>query len=406
MYFFTHTFSNGLKIIHLPSESDVAHCGLIINAGSRDEKDGEQGIAHFIEHLIFKGTKKRKAFHVLSRMDDIGGEINAYTSKEETCIHTSFIKEEYQRALELLSDIITNSTFPLQEMDKERNVIIDEINSYLDNPAEAIYDDFEELVFKNQPLGNNILGNPANLRKFTKDDIEEFIAKNYIPNHMVIGSVGKIKFSKLIHFVEKYFGGLRTAYNESSRVRFLGYTPAQHTANKNTNQVHCMIGNITYDMYHPENYTMALLDNLIGGPGLNNRLNMLLREKLGYVYHVESNYSAFTDVGLFSVYFGTEPKKLDKTLQQVMKEFKNLREKKLGAIQLSKAKKQLYGQIAINAENKSALMLSASKNYLMKNQIDSLQDIYRKIEQISANDILATANKVLEPDNLSLLIYK
>lgn len=406
MNYNTHILSNGLKVIHIPSESGVAHCGLLINAGSRDEKDEEQGIAHFIEHLIFKGTRKRKAFHILSRMDDVGGEINAYTSKEETCIHTSFIKEEYARALELLSDIVSNSVFPVNEMDKERNVIIDEINSYLDNPAEAIYDDFEELIFKNQPLGKNILGTPSNLKKFTKADIENFISKNYTPDQMIVGFAGNINFTKLIRLVEKYFGAFKANHSERTRIPFKGYTPLNHIIKKNTNQAHCMIGTIAHDMYSPETYTMALLDNLMGGPGFNNRLNMLLREKLGYVYHVESNYTAYSDVGLFSVYFATEHQKMEKTIDYVMKEFKNLREKKLGTIQLSKAKKQLYGQIAITAENKSALMLSASKSFLMKNKVESLKNIHDKIESITAENILETANKVLYPENLSQLIYK
>jgi predicted Zn-dependent peptidase len=405
MKYFTHILSNGLKLIHLPVESEVAHCGLIINAGSRDETDDEQGIAHFIEHLMFKGTKKRKAFHILSRMDDVGGEINAYTSKEETCIHTSFIRKEYERSLELIADITFNSIFPGNEINKERNVILDEINSYLDNPSESIYDDFEELIFKNQPLGKNILGIPEKINQFTRADIEKFILRNYHPSEMVVGSVGKIEFEKLIKLTERYFGNVPSSNFVKSRVPFDHYTPSKVTLNKNTNQAHCMIGNVTYGMHHPKSYTMALLDNLIGGPGLNTRLNMQLREKLGYVYHVESNYTAFSDIGLFSVYFGSEKSKMEKSINHILKEFKNLREKRLGTIQLSRSKKQLYGQIAINSENHSALMLSISKSYLMKNKVDSLEEIYHKINQITADDILETANEVLKPEELSTLIY-
>ena len=405
MKYFTHILSNGLKLIHYPVNSEVAHCGLIINAGSRDEEENEQGIAHFIEHMMFKGTKKRKAFHILSRMDDVGGEINAYTSKEETCIHTSFIRKEYERSLELISDITFNSIFPGNEINKERNVILDEINSYLDNPAESIYDDFEELIFKNQPLGKNILGKPSLLKKITKKDIENFIARNYNPSEMVIGSVGRIDFQKLINLTEKHFSHIEPNGIQKNRAPFTHYQPTHLTLNKNTNQAHCMMGNVTYSMHHPKTYTMALLDNLIGGPGLNTRLNMQLREKLGYVYHVESNYAAFSDVGLFSVYFGGEKEKLEKTTQHILKEFKLLREKKLGTIQLSRAKKQLYGQIAISAENNSSLMLSMSKSYLMKNCVDSLEEIHRKIERITADDLLETANLVLNNNQLSILTY-
>jgi predicted Zn-dependent peptidase len=405
MKYFTHKLTNGLKLIHLPVESEVAHCGLIINAGSRDEQEDEQGIAHFIEHLMFKGTKKRKAFHILSRMDDVGGEINAYTSKEETCIHTSFIRNEYERSLELIADITFNSIFPGHEINKEKNVILDEINSYLDNPSESIYDDFEELIFKNQPLGKNILGNPESLKRFTKEDIDNFIFRNYYPDEMVIGSVGKIDFQKLIRLTEKYFGRFLPNGNKKQRTPFENYSSNYLEINKGTTQAHCMIGNVSYGMHHSKTYAMALLDNLIGGPGLNTRLNMRLREKLGYVYHVESNYTAFSDVGLFSVYFGCEKNNLERTLKHIYKEFRSLRENKLGTIQLSKAKKQLYGQIAINAENNSNLMLSISKSYLMKNHVDSLSEIHQKIEEITAEDILETANEVLIPEQLSTLIY-
>ena len=206
MQYYTHQLSNGLRIIHAPNSSEVAHCGLIINAGSRDEQSHEQGIAHFVEHLIFKGTRKRRAFHILSRMDDVGGEINAYTSKEETCIHTSFLNKDYERSLELLSDITFNSVFPGQEMTREKDVIIDEINFYKDNPGEAIYDDFEELVFQDQPLGRNILGTPELLNRYNRRDIEHFVQRNYLPGEMVISSIGNIDFEKLVRLVEKHFG--------------------------------------------------------------------------------------------------------------------------------------------------------------------------------------------------------
>src|SRR6056297_1592237 len=306
MDYYTHRLSNGIRLIHTPTSSEVAHCGLIINAGSRDEQAHEQGIAHFVEHLIFKGTRKRKAYHILSRMDDVGGEINAYTSKEETCIHTSFLHKDYERSLELLSDITFNSIFPGKEMAREKDVIIDEINSYKDNPAESIYDDFEELVFEGQPLGRNILGTPELLKKFNREDIEHFIRRNYLPGEMVITSIGNIPFPSLIRLAEKHFGQIPPVADSRHRVPFNGYLPKHKTFQRNTNQVHCIIGNVAYDIYDPRRITMTLLENLIAGPGLNSRLNMLLREKLGYVYHVESSYTPFSDVGLFTLYFGSE----------------------------------------------------------------------------------------------------
>lgn len=405
MEYHTHRLSNGMRIIHAPSHSEVAHCGLLINAGSRDEEPGEQGIAHFVEHLIFKGTRKRKAFHILSRMDDVGGEINAYTSKEETCVHTSFLKKDYERSLELLSDITFNSVFPGKEMSREKDVIIDEINSYKDNPAESIYDDYEELVFEGQPLGRNILGTPELLNKFDRGDIERFIQGNYLPEQMVITSIGDISFDRLIQLAEKHFGHIAPASPTRHRVPFNGYTPASRTLRKNTNQAHCIIGNVAHDFYHPRRIAMTLLENLIAGPGLNSRLNMLLREKLGYVYHVESSYSPFSDVGLFTLYLGVDKSRLDKTLEQVYREFDRLRNQPLGKIQLNKAKRQLFGQLAISSENPATRMIANGKSYLMRNRVDSLQDIREKIEAVTAEELMETARDVLKPDQLTTLTY-
>jgi len=384
----------------------VAHCGLFLNVGSRDELPHEKGIAHFVEHLIFKGTKKRKAFHILSRMDDAGGEINAYTSKEETCIHSSFLKNDYERSLELMSDILFQSVFPSKEIDKEKEVIIDEINSYKDTPSELIFDDFEELVFKNKPLGSNILGDPAMLKKFSKQDIEDFVRRNYHPEKMVISSIGNIPFDKLIHLVEKYFGEIPSGSSGSHREAINDYTPQQITEKKATNQSHTIIGNIAYGMHDSNRIPMALMENIIAGPGLNNRLNMSLREKMGYVYHVESNYTPFSDIGLFSVYFGTEHGKREKSIEHTLKEFEKLRNQKLGKIQFSKAKKQLFGQIAINAENRASLMLSVGKSFLFTGKADTLDEIHQKIEQITPKDILFVANEVLPPEKLSILTYE
>ena len=406
MKYSTYSLSNGLRIIHLPSDNQVAHCGLFLNVGSRDELPHEKGIAHFVEHLIFKGTKKRKAFHILSRMDDAGGEINAYTSKEETCIHSSFLKNDYERSLELMADIIFQSVFPSKEIDKEKEVIIDEINSYKDTPSELIFDDFEELVFKNKPLGSNILGDPALLKKFSKQDIEDFVRRNYHPEKMVISSIGNIPFDKLIYLVEKYFGETPGGSTGYSREPIREYVPQQIKVPKDTNQSHTIMGNITYGMHDPNRIPMALLENIIAGPGLNNRLNMSLREKLGYVYHVESNYTPFSDIGLFSVYFGTEPDKREKSIEHTLKEFEKLRKQKLGKIQFSKAKKQLFGQVAINTENKASLMLSIGKSFLFTGKADTLDEIYQKIEQITPKDILFVANEVLTPEQLSILTYE
>ena len=401
-----YTLENGIRIIHLHSESPVGHCGLIINAGSRDEEEHEHGMAHFIEHAIFKGTKKRKAYHILSRIDDVGGEINAYTSKEDTTIHTSFLKNDYERAIELMADITFNSIFPGKEISREKEVIIEEIKSYQDDPAELIFDDFEELIFKNQPLGKNILGNPKDLRRFTKADIESFIQKNYHTDEMVLCSVGNIPFAKLIRLANKYFGSIKSNPRVNQRVKFDNYTPEIKTIKKRTHQAHCIMGNIAYNTHDKKKIGMTLLDNILGGPGLNSRLNLLLREKYGYAYHVESNYTAYSDTGIFAVYFGTDKENLEKSIKLVKKEFARLRENKLGVMQLKKAKRQLFGQIAINAENNANLLLAIGKSYLLFNKVDQLDDIRRKIEAITVEDIQEIAHEVLNESKLSMLIYQ
>ncbi|HKL09569.1 MAG TPA: pitrilysin family protein, partial [Bacteroidales bacterium] len=387
-------------------ESPVGHCGLIINAGSRDEEEHEHGMAHFIEHAIFKGTKKRKAYHILSRIDDVGGEINAYTSKEDTTIHTSFLKNDYERAIELMADITFNSIFPGKEISREKEVIIEEIKSYQDDPAELIFDDFEELIFKNQPLGKNILGNPKDLRRFTKADIESFIQNNYHTNEMVLCSVGNIPFAKLIRLANKYFGSIKSNPRVNQRIKFDNYTPEIKTIKKRTHQAHCIMGNIAYNTHDKKKIGMTLLDNILGGPGLNSRLNLLLREKYGYAYHVESNYTAYSDTGIFAVYFGTDKENLEKSIKLVKKEFARLRENKLGVMQLKKAKRQLFGQIAINAENNANLLLAIGKSYLLFNKVDQLDDIRQKIEAITVEDIQEIANEVLNEKKLSMLIYQ
>lgn len=406
MEFSTCQLDNGIRIIHKQVNSEVAHCGLLINAGSRDEKEHEHGMAHFIEHALFKGTRKRKAFHILSRLEDVGGELNAYTTKEETCIHSSFLKNDYERSLELIHDITFNSIFPGKEINREKEVIIEEINSYNDDPAELIFDDFEEIVFKNQPLGKNILGTPQLLKKFSREDIESFIHNNYHTDEMVIASVGNIEFSKLIKLIKKHFNGILLNERNQAREKFENYIPDYKVISKNTHQSHCIIGNIAYSATDKRKYAMTLLDNIIGGPGMNSRISMLLREKLGYAYHIESNYTAYSDTGIFSLYFGTEKNNLQKSIKQVYKEFEKLRTLPLGDRQLKKAKRQLFGQTAIGAENNLNLMLSIGKSYLNFNRVHTLKEIHNQIESITAEDVRKVAEEILDPTKLSTLIYQ
>jgi len=401
-----HKLDNGIRLVHHRIPGMVAHCGIIINTGSRDETETEHGIAHFIEHMLFKGTKKRKPYHILSRLEDVGGEINAYTTKEETAVHASFLKEHYERAIELISDITFNSVFPEKEIEKEKDVVIEEINSYLDSPSELIFDDFEELIFANQPIGRNILGSPESVKSFTKKTISDFISNNYNTQQMVFCSVGNIPDDKILKLFKLNFSGIFTTRKEPRTNNTWLYKPSSLTKKMDTFQNHCIIGNLAYDLKDNRRMAMFLLNNILGGQGLNSRLNLSLREKNGLAYNVESSYSPYYDTGIFSIYFGTDSQYLNKSISIAMAELKKLRTSKLGTIQLSKAKTQIKGYLARGYENHESLMLSLGKSLLIFNKIDSIEDICKKIDAVTASNLLETANDIFEPSKLSTLIYK
>ena len=406
MEYQTYILSNGIKLIHKPVKSPVAHAGIIINTGSRDEHEEEHGIAHFIEHMIFKGTKKRKAFHVLSRLEDVGGELNAYTSKEETCIYASFMKKDYQRAFELLSDIVFNSSFPERELEKEKEVIIEEINSYLDQPGEQIFDDFEELIYKNAPIGRSILGTPEKLRKLSKNTLNRFIQQHYNTDQIIVCSVGNLSFPRLVKYFEKYFINVPTAYRTWQRKKAGYYHPEIKIIDKDTYQSHCIIGNRAYDLNDKRRTDLHLLNNILGGQGLNSRLNLSLREKNGYAYNIESNYSPYFDTGVLSIYFGTDRKNLEKSIKLTYKEFDKLKTKKLGQIQLVRAKRQLTGQLMRSSEINENLMLAIGKSFLVYGKVETPEEISWKIEAITASGLMEIANEILDTDQLSMLAYK
>ena len=405
MEYEAYQLDNGIRVVHQRVPGVIAHVGLIINAGSRDERDHVHGVAHFIEHMVFKGTRKRKAYHVISRLEDVGGEINAYTTKEETCVYTSFLKEDYSRALELLKDIFFNSIFPEKEILREKEVIIDEINSYLDSPGELIFDDFEEQIFAGQPIGRNILGTPQSLTKLSRQDILKFLRDKYHTDEIVICSVGDIPPGRLRKSVEKHFSGIHGNFSKQTRSQPGEYKPDHVTSHKDTYQAHCIIGNIGYDLQHEKRIGLHLLNNIIGGPGLNSRLNMSLRERNGYSYHTESHFSPYSDTGIMSVYFSSDKSKLERSLKVVLREFARLRNNKLGTMQLHRGKRQLLGQIAISSENNETLMLSMAKSYLVYNKIDSLDEIGKKIDRISSEEIIEIANEILDEQQLSSLTF-
>lgn len=402
----TGVLNNGIRIVHKKVLSDVAHCGLIINAGTRDESQGQHGIAHFIEHMLFKGTKKRKAYHILSRLEDIGGELDAFTTKEETCISASFMYQFYERTIELFNDIVFNSVFPEKEIQKEKDVISDEINSYKDSPAELIFDEFEELLFPNHPLGVGILGDYNTINGFSKADIKEFIRNNYNTDQMVFCSIGSIEFDKLYCFCEKYFGQNSARYRINKRVPFTNFSSVTKIVDRSTYQAHCIIGTHAYPYYDSKKIILFLITNLLAGPGMNSRLNMLLREKHGISYTVEASYSPFIDTGNFNVYFGTDKENIDKSLSLIFKEFSKIKNKKLGPIQLNKSKRQLIGQLAISNEMNSQQLLSMGKSYLLYNKVSSLKETFKEIEKVSAEQIIEVANEIFQFDKFSKLIYK
>ena len=405
MEIFTHTLSNGIRLIHSQVNSMVAHFGFIVQTGSRDEKADEHGMAHFIEHAVFKGTRKRKAYHILSRLEDVGGEINAYTTKEDTCIYCGFLRQDYERAIELTYDICFNSVFPEKELNREKGIILDEILSYEDSPSELIFDEFEEQVFNHHPIGRSILGNEKLLASFSRKEIQNFMNDNYATGEMVLCSVGDFRFEKFILLCEKYFGQVPEKKRIRLRTAPASYTPVFRNITKNTHQVHCIIGTPAYHAMSDKRVPLALLNNILGGPGMNSRLNMSLREKSGYTYNVESHYTSYSDTGIFLVYFGSEKDKAAKSLNLIYREFENLKNKRLGTLQLSRAHKQLTGQIAIAAENNEHFMLSAGKNLLVYDRVDTAEDIRKKIEAVTAAQVLEVANEILDRNNLSILQY-
>jgi predicted Zn-dependent peptidase len=400
------TLPNGIRIIHRQTGGNVAHCGVAINAGARDELPEENGIAHFIEHILFKGTKSRKAYHILSRMENVGGDLNAYTAKEETFIYASFMSRYYERSIELFADILFNSTLPEKEIQKEKDVVLDEINSYKDAPAELVFDEFETLLYKGHPIGGSILGSPDTVNSLTRSDMLRFIKRHYTPDKMVISSIGNIQMEKLVALAARYFGELLPATNGASiRLPFNTYMPSQLTESKSSFQVHCVLGNIAYDLKNEKRSALALLTNMLGGPGMNSRLNLNIRERYGYCYNIEAHYQPFSDTGYFNIYIGADNGYLDKSIQLIYKELKTLREKPLGALQLQRAKQQIIGQIAISLESKLNEMLSAGKSHLFFDDVETFENIITKVEAITAKDLQEVANEIFVPDQFSMLTY-
>ena len=429
MKYNTYTLDNGLRIIHLPSDSKVVYCGYQINAGTRNEEPGEEGLAHFCEHVTFKGTERRKAWHILNCLESVGGDLNAYTNKEGTVYYSAILKEHIARAVDLLTDIVFHSVYPQAEIDKEVEVICDEIESYNDSPAELIYDEFENILFKGSPLGHNILGTAEQVRSFKTEDALRFTRKLYRPDNAIFFAYGDIDFKKLVKL-------LKTLNMEHGTLNFMNSktseTPtaemeagdANHKVQssmfnvqskvegqtivmqKNTHQAHVMIGTRAYDVNDDRRMPLYLLNNMLGGPGMNAKLNLALREHNGLVYTVESTMVAYGDTGVWSIYFGCDEHDVKRCLRLVRKELDKFMQKPLSEAQLKAAKKQIKGQVGVACDNRENFALDFGKSFLHYGWEKNVDRLYEQVDEITAEQIQAVAQELFDKDRLTTLIFK
>ena len=432
MKYNTYTLDNGLRIIHLPSDSKVVYCGYQINAGTRNEDPGEEGLAHFCEHVTFKGTERRKAWHILNCLESVGGDLNAYTNKEGTVYYSAILKEHIARAVDLLTDIVFHSVYPQAEIDKEVEVICDEIESYNDSPAELIYDEFENIIFKGSPLGHNILGTAEQVRSFKTEDALRFTRKLYQPDNAIFFAYGDIDFKKLVRLLKKSFlseerrvkseettfGDRRESQFNSSEAQaqfniqhstfntqhsFEGQTIVMQ---KNTHQAHVMIGTRAYDVNDDRRMPLYLLNNMLGGPGMNAKLNLALREHNGLVYTVESTMVAYGDTGVWSIYFGCDEHDVKRCLRLVRKELDKFMQKPLSEAQLKAAKKQIKGQVGVACDNRENFALDFGKSFLHYGWEKNVDRLYEQVDEITAEQIQAVAQELFDKDRLTTLIFR
>ncbi|MCW4125985.1 M16 family metallopeptidase [Segatella copri] len=422
MKYNTYTLDNGLRIIHLPSDSKVVYCGYQINAGTRNEEPGEEGLAHFCEHVTFKGTERRKAWHILNCLESVGGDLNAYTNKEGTVYYSAILKEHIARAVDLLTDIVFHSVYPQAEIDKEVEVICDEIESYNDSPAELIYDEFENIIFKGSPLGHNILGTAEQVRSFKTEDALRFTRKLYRPDNAIFFAYGDIDFKKLVRLLKKSF------LSEERRVKSEKFNSPEAQAQfniqhstfntqhsfegqtivmqKNTHQAHVMIGTRAYDVNDSRRMPLYLLNNMLGGPGMNAKLNLALREHNGLVYTVESTMVAYGDTGVWSIYFGCDEHDVKRCLRLVRKELDKFMQKPLSEAQLKAAKKQIKGQVGVACDNRENFALDFGKSFLHYGWEKNVDRLYEQVDEITAEQIQAVAQELFDKDRLTTLIFR
>ena len=413
MKYNTYTLDNGLRIIHLPSDSQVVYCGYQINAGTRNEEPGEEGLAHFCEHVTFKGTERRKAWHILNCLESVGGDLNAYTNKEGTVYYSAILKEHIARAVDLLSDIVFHSVYPQAEIDKEVEVICDEIESYNDSPAELIYDEFENILFKGSPLGHNILGTAEQVRAFKTEDALRFTQKLYRPDNAIFFAYGDIDFKKLVRLLQRALADDESVVNLAEEKLPKNYPSVGDgiagqtiVMQKNTHQAHVMIGTRAYDVNDDRRMPLYLLNNMLGGPGMNAKLNLALREHNGLVYTVESSMVSYGDTGTWSIYFGCDEHDVKRCLRLVRKELDKFMQKPLSDAQLKAAKKQIKGQIGVACDNRENFALDFGKSFLHYGWEKNVDRLYEQVDEITAAQIQAVAQELFDKDRLTTLIFK
>jgi predicted Zn-dependent peptidase len=401
-----YTLPNGIRIAHRQVPyTQIVHCGLMLDMGSRDEKPNQVGLAHFWEHMAFKGTKKRKSYHIINRLESVGGELNAYTTKEKICFYASVLDNHFEKSVELLADITFHSIFPENQIEKERGVILEEMSMYQDSPEDAIQDDFDGIVFANHQLGANILGTQDSVKSFTRKSLQQFINDNMDTDKIVFAIVGNIPFKKAVHIAEKYLKDIPQRKTHLKRTPPQSYLPQRVSITKSITQAHCAIGRPAYSLTDERRLPFFMLVNLFGGPGMNSRLNMTLREKYGLVYSIDANYSPFIDTGFIGIYFATDKANLDKANTLIMKEMQLLKDKPLGKLQLHTAKEQLMGQLAMAEESNQSYMLMMAKSILDLGRVESLESIFSEIRKIEAEDLQNITQEMFDENQLSYLTF-
>jgi predicted Zn-dependent peptidase len=401
------TLPNGITLVHRQvMHTEISHLGIMLDIGSRDEEKNEEGLAHFWEHLAFKGTEKKNNMQIINRLEIIGGELNAYTTKEKICFHASVLSPYFERALELVTDITFHSTFPVKELEKERSVILEEMSMYYEAPEDAIQDDFDELLFPNHSLGINILGTQETVNSFKQSDLNAFIARNMDTSRIVISSIGKHPHDKVFKWAEKHLGHIPAQRNQVKRVQPPAMIPVERITKRGLNQSHVALGQQSYAIKHPDRLAFFMLINLLGGPSMNSLLNVSIREKRGLVYSIEANFTSYVDSGFWAIYFGTESNQVAKSIKLIHKEFEKLQDRTLSPAQLLKIKSQLKGQMAMAEESNLNFMLMMAKSLLDREKIETLEEIFEQIDLVSADKMQQLALEMLNPSDLSVLIFE